>query len=231
MRTFFATLAFAIAAAPVAAQGHDHGGGHGAGQLPEGWHARFDNPEHTLADVMFMAHGGGFHARMGAPRAIFWNPEHSASGSYTVTAAFTQPRPPEHLDGYGLIIGGKDLEAPTQDYVYFLIRHDGRYIIKHRGGAEVHTIADWTEHPAVQKPDAQGRSSNTLSIDVGVEQVRFLVNGTEVASYDRAVMTQVEGIAGLRVNHGVDVFVDRFALDASPSGDRLPDSMIWQPGR
>ena len=55
--------------------------------------------------------------------------------------------------------------------------------------------------------------SNTLSIDVGKDKVRFLVNGTEVSTAD-AAKVDTAGIAGLRINHNLNVHVEGFAVKA-----------------
>jgi hypothetical protein len=47
------------------------------------------------------------------------------------------------------------------------MRHDGRYMIRHRAGDEVHTLAEWTEHEAVNRPTAEDGSRNRLAIDAG----------------------------------------------------------------
>ena len=89
--------------------------------------------------------------------------------------------PAAHPEAYGLIIGGADLEGAAQKYTYFLIRQDGKYLIKRRAGDQTPTIADWTDSAAIKKADTSGKMSNTLAIDVGKDKVRFLVNGTEVS--------------------------------------------------
>jgi hypothetical protein len=53
--------------------------------------------------------------------------------------------------------------------------------------------------------------SNTLAVDVGKDKVRFLVNGTEVSSAD-AAQVDTAGIAGLRINHNLNVHVEGFAV-------------------
>lgn len=210
MRTLLTSALFiGLAASPVVAQHAGHGGGHGGGQLPPGWQARTDRPTQNVSELMFMAMGGGYHVRTGPP-VILWNPEHTVSGNFEATATFTQPSAPERMEAYGIFIGGSDLDADNQKYTYLLIRHDGRFIVKYRDAAEAPTIVPWTESNAVQKPDANGRSTNTLSIQAGADRVRFLVNGTEVHSMARSELGAVNGIAGLRVNHGLDVMVDSF---------------------
>ncbi len=212
----FAVMAAAIAATPLAAQQPRHDPDHavaGGGQLPTGWQARLDRPTGKMADVMFMPMGNGYHVKLG-PSGIFYKPTDTATGAYTLSASFTQNAAPTHPEAYGVIFGGKNLEAANQDYMYFLVRGDGKYMIKHRAGTEVHTLADWTDHAALRKQDASGKATNVLSVDATPTTVRFLVNGQQVASHARADVPYLntDGIVGLRVNHNLNVHVDGFTV-------------------
>jgi hypothetical protein len=218
-RTLMAATALLAAAAPLAAQQHDAhhpAGRHAAGgEFPEGWQGRVDRETQKIEDVRFMAMGSGFHVITG-PHAILWNPAHSAQGAYTATATFAQTTAPERLEGYGLMVGGQQLDQPTQDYLYFLIRHDGSYMIRHRAGTEVHTLVNWTQHDAIRKATATDAASNVLAIDAGAQQVRFLINDQIVNTVDRVPMLNTNGIVGFRVGHHLDVHITNFAVN--PAG-------------
>jgi hypothetical protein len=84
-------------------------------------------------------------------------------------------------------------------------------MIKRRAGADTPTVIDWTDSAAIKKPDASGKMNNTLSIEVGADKVRFLVNGTEVTSVD-AAKVDTAGTPGLRVNHNLNLHVEGFAV-------------------
>lgn len=185
----------------------------GGVQVP-GWQARLDRPTQKVENLKFAPMGSGLHATTG-PAAILFKPENTAKGAYQVTATFAQTKLPEHQEAYGLFIGGSDLTGEGQRYTYFLIRQDGKFLIKRREGAQTKNVVDWMDHAAVQKPDAQGRLNNTLTIVVGKDKVRFLVNGTEVVSQPRTDV-DAEGIVGLRVNHNLDVHIDGFKI--APAG-------------
>ena len=67
-------------------------------------------------------------------------------------------------------------------------RQGGQFLVKKRLGSETPTVVDWTAHDAINDLDGQGRSTNTLAVEVGGNQVRFLVNGTEVATQPRSAV-------------------------------------------
>ena len=208
-----ALAAAAVAAMPITAQHQQHQADPdkkvaGGGALPSGWKGRADNG--SLSGVKVMPMGGGLHF-MSGPAGIYYKPADKATGSYEAKATFTQMVPAAHPEAYGLIIGGSDLEGAGQKYTYFLIRQDGKYLIKRRAGEQTPTIADWTDSAAIHKPDSSGKMSNTLAIDVGKDKVRFLVNGTEVTSVD-AAKVDTAGTPGLRVNHNLNLHVEGFAV-------------------
>jgi hypothetical protein len=213
-KLLFAIAAAAVVAIPVVAQHPDQHQADpdkkvaGGGTLPSGWKGRVDSG--SLSGVKAMPMGGGIHF-MSGPAGIYYKPSDKGTGAYEARATFTQMEPAAHPEAYGLIIGGADLEGTAQKYTYFLIRQDGKYLIKRRAGDKTPTIADWTDNAAIKKADSSGKMSNTLAIEVGKDKVRFLVNGTEVNTSDTA-QVDASGIAGLRINHNLNVHVEGFAV-------------------
>jgi hypothetical protein len=159
-----------------------------------------------LEHVRFMLHGASMHITSGPP-GIYYDSSRTASGEYVAKGTFTQVGKGEHREGYGPFVGGADLDGEEQRYLYFLVRQDGRFLIKERVGAKTRGIADWTPHKAIKSFDAGGKMANELSIAVGADTVRFLINGVEVAQKPRAGMP-TDGIVGLRVNHQLEILVD-----------------------
>jgi hypothetical protein len=187
-----------------------------------GWTGRID-PQAAkggkkITDDKVVSMGTGFHVTSG-PAAIYWNPANTASGNYTVTATFTQTKAAAHPEAYGLFIAGNSLDAPDQHYLYFLVRQDGKYLINHRANdSTVHKMVDWTANPAVKAIDANGKATNKLAVVVGADKLSFLVNDVEVTSLPRSSVdgsgpgSGTAGIAGVRVNHNLDVHIDGFAV-------------------
>lgn len=206
-----------LAAAPLSAQAsggkeHDPDIKANGGALPAGWMGRTDRPTAKIEDAKFVTMGPGFHVTSG-PAAIYWRDGNTTSGPFTATATFTQTKAPMHPEAYGIIFGGKSLAGADQSYFYFLVRGDGKVLVKHRAGTEVHTIMDWTDNAAVHKQDAAGKATNALTVDATkADSVRLLVNGSEAAALPLSQLGGVNGIVGLRVNHNLDVHIAGFSV-------------------
>lgn len=180
--------------------------------FPEGWVARLDRTGASLDDVHFTEAPDGYRIITG-PAGIFFRPEDQLSGTYKVEALIMQNKPSDHPEAYGLFVGGRHLDTSRQDYLYFLIRQTGEYLVKHRAGAETHTLVNWTKHEAINRPHGKGRALNTLAIWSEPDRVVFLVNGKEVTALKRVPMLNTDGIAGLRVNHNLDITVREYIID------------------
>ena len=174
------------------------------GALPTGWQARFDKEGSAVTDVKVVAATNGHRVTSG-PAAIYWTPQSTATGNYSLSASFQQLAQSRHPEAYGLVFGGKSLDAADQSYYYFLVRQDGQFTVKHRAGTEVHTLADWATNAAVKATDAEGKATNALMVAVGADSVRFSVNGTQVKAFAKSQMSDTDGLYGYRVNHNLDV--------------------------
>lgn len=171
----------------------------------EGWRSRTDDGDTTRSAVRLEPVDGGMRVRPG-PRAVYWRSGDTARGGYRVDATFAQLERVEVPESYGLFVGGRDLEGAEQDYLYFLVRQTGEYLVKHRAGEETHGLVPWTEHAAVRSFE-EGADSlvNELAVESREDRVRFLVNGTPVDSLERVEMLNTDGVFGARVNHRVHV--------------------------
>jgi len=210
IRRSLTTLALlALAAAPLAAQGANdptHKADGSAG-LPAGWAGRTDRPADKLADAKFVAMGKGYHVTSG-PAAIYWTAKDNVSGPFVASTTITQTKAPMHPEAYGIFFMGHKLDAPDQSYAYLLVRGDGKFLVNHRAGTEVHKIIPWTDNAAVVKADANGKATNTLTVDASkADSVRLLVNGKQVAALPANQFGGTDGVVGLRVNHNLDVHI------------------------
>ena len=219
MRKLLTLAATILLAAPLVARTPAQGGTKtdpdkaikGGGKLPPEWKARFDAPGTKMDAVGFENTGTGLHITTG-PAAIYYPPQEQ-SGKYRTQATFIQVKPSAHPEAYGLFIGGSNLQAETQKYTYFVINQTGKFLIKRRAGAETPTTMNWTDSPAISKPDASGKMTNALTIDVGPDKVRFLINNTEVAAKPIADL-DTKGQAGIRINHNLEVIVEAMMVSA-----------------
>lgn len=196
-------------------------GGPGSGETGPvaGWTVRTDRGDTVASEGRFTSADGGFRVRPG-PRAIFFHPDSAAAGRFRVSATFHRLAEPQMAEAYGLFLGGRDLKGAGQDYLYFLIRKTGSYLVKHRAGEETHTVVEWTESPAVRT--SQGDTvANTLAVVSDSAEVRFEVNGETVETLPRSEMLRTDGLVGVRINHGLDVRVSDFGtvpLDGETRG-------------
>lgn len=186
------------------------------------WHARTDEGATGMEAVSFGTAGDTIRVRPG-PRAIYWRDGDRVAPPYTVSADFRLLSVPPGPEGYGLFVGGRDLTSPEQDYLYFLVRHDGSYLLKHRAGAETHTLVGWTESSAVRSAEsAGGPPANRLSIRATPERMVFSVNGQAVDSLPVArTMVRAEGIAGIRANHRLDLAITGYEVAGTAGSDSM----------
>lgn len=197
-----------LIALPTAGSGQDL-------ERPSEWRARTDDPAADPdTDLWFVAMPPGWHVTAG-PAAILWDPSARAAGSFRVESEAYRFAG-RSTDGYGIFLGGRDLETDSLRYLAFLVDRDGRYRIYHRAGAELHEIQPWTGHPAIVARSADpgaGNARNLLAVEVGPDSLRFEVNGQMVAAYERMPYVETDGLVGLRVHEGVEMHVTRLDVD------------------
>ena len=188
-----------------------------AAQAPKGWKMRVDrstsasDPD-AAGDIKFVTMGSGYHAT-NPQAAVYWNPADTATGNYTLKGTFELMKPSGHVNYYGLIFGGKELEGAGQSYLYFVVAQNGTWLVKRREGSATSIVAPKTPNDAVRKPDDSGKSTNALEVRVGADKVDFVVNGTVVHSEPKTgAMAQTDGIYGIRINHLLEVQIDGLAV-------------------
>ena len=181
-------------------------------QAPKGWKMRVDRSLEASdpdgpGDIKFVTMGSGYHAT-NPSAAIYWNPANTASGNYTLKGTFVLQKPSGHPNYYGLVFGGSGLEGAEQKYLYFLVAQNGSWLIKSRDGAATSNVVGRTPNDAVQKPGADGKSTNALEVRMGADKTDFVINGTVVNSSPKSAGLKTDGIWGARVNHRLEVHID-----------------------
>ena len=189
--------------------------------LPAGYALLLDRQNRDPADFVATSTDGGLQVRTG-PAGIVYRPDQVVgAGDYAVRARFTElSAPMGHREGFGLFIGGQDLEGATQRYVYFLVRGDGRYVIKQRDGASTREMSDgWQSSAAVRVATQEdGDVTNELAIAVDGARLLFSGNGEPVADLPIGDLS-VHGVVGARVNHNLWVRIQGFRVEAPPQTD------------
>ena len=187
-------------------------------QAPAGWTMRVDRSTNAAdpdksTDVKFTRMGPGFHVTTG-PAVVLWSPDSSATGVYTLKGTFHLMKPSGHVNYYGLVFGGGNLDGPRQNYLYFLVGQNGTYVVKHRAGDTMtHDVQPRTPHAAIAKPSDAGNSVNNLEVRVGSDKIDYVINGTVVHTTPKAGMTaRTDGVWGVRVNHELDVHVEKLGV-------------------
>jgi len=212
----------------------------GSGKLPGDWMMNFDParpargatappPAPAMTEVDVQTMGTGMHFRTG-PAATYWSPKNMATGEYTVSATFSQAKSMGH-EAYGIFIGGSNLSDTTQRYVYFVVKpcrssgdckqpivlgpNFGEFIINERtSNARPTALVPATHDAAVNIENATtGAATNKLAIHVAKDTVHFILNDKLVRAIPKSLLTgSTDGLAGIRVNHNLDIHVDGFGI-------------------
>lgn len=203
-----ALAALVITAAPVAAQ------------APAGWTIRTDGAAGAghahgadAAKVKFVVMKPGWHVTTG-PAAILYDSTMRARGDWRLEADIHLFEPGGRAEGFGVFFGGSGLAGASQTYGYALVRRDGRAMLKVRDGATTRTVRDWTANTVI--PTWKGGPAGTsvkypLVVEARGDRVSLWVGGTRVLDVPRADLP-TDGVVGLRVNHALDLHVEKFAI-------------------
>ena len=212
---------FIVGVANLAAQEGDSKTVAGGGITVKGWIGQIDAKEKTagltINSAKFDKEGKGFHVTTG-PAVTYWNPANKASGDYTVSATFYEPKfmnLNDHPHPYGIVIGGNDLGTDQQSYLYCATYGNGTYIVRGFGPAPFQMggrapIAD----PAVNKAAGPGAPvTQKIAITVKGDKVMCTINDKTVATYDKSLLVtagklkSTDGVYGIRFAHNTDVIV------------------------
>jgi hypothetical protein len=144
------------------------------------------------------------------PGAIVFEPNHSTRGRFVVESeSFLFPGTSNA--GFGVFVGGADLEGPSARYVAFLIRRDGSAAIEAVEAGKTTALSAWTRTSAAVAGKADGDVRNALRVEGEAAAVTFFVNGVKVAEVAREG-SRFEGIVGLRVGADLNLHVTNLDL-------------------
>ena len=174
---------------------------------------RLDSESSDLDQFQLVEDDDGIRVQTGPAGIAYRADDVVTRGDFHIEASFVQyDAPVGYREAYGIFVGGIDLTGPDLEYTYLLIRPTGDFMVKRRVGEVTETLADWTPHEAVVSVVAEGdEPQNRLVVDVYEGETRFMVNDVVVFS-SPASRVRPYGVAGVRVNHRLDVRVDDWTI-------------------
>jgi hypothetical protein len=198
----------------------------GGGILVPGWSGQIDasaeKAGQTIKDAKLAQEGSVLHVTTG-PAVTYWNPANKVSGDYTVKATFTEPKYMnlnDHPHPYGIVIGGNDMGAASQSYLYCAAYGNGNFIVRGFGPEPFQMNGRRGEaNAAVHKAAGPGEPvTQDIALSVKGSRVECAINGTVVASYDKAdivatgKLKSTDGVYGIRFAHNTDATVANLSV-------------------
>lgn len=169
---------------------------------PTGWMVRSDGASKGAAgDTVKLIHRGkGFYLTSG-PTSLVWTPSNVAKGKFLLEGVLYSGRTGATIpDGYGVFLGGKNMQTPNAQYTEFLVKNDGQYAVFQHIGAKRVALVDWTTIAGIALHTGRRDESvrNTFRVIVDDKTVQLVINRTLATSFPRAVF-QPDGEYGVRI--------------------------------
>ncbi len=193
----------------------------GGGISVPGWTGQIDASAakrgSTLANSKLSKEGDALHVVTG-PAVAYWNPSDKASGNYTVSATFREPKYMslnDHPHPYGVFIAGNNMGTDQQTYLYCAAYGNGNFIVRGFGPAPFQMNGrEGAANPAVHKAAGKDQPvTQMVALSVKGDKVSCSINGTEVASYSKSELvtagklTSTDGVYGIRFAHNTEGLV------------------------
>ncbi len=167
----------------------------------------------TINDTKLTQEGKTLHVTTG-PAAEYWNPANKASGNYTVSATFNEPKYMNlnsHPHPYGIFIAGHELGTDQESELYCAAYGDGRFIVRGFGPEPFQMNGHGETNDAVHKAAGPGEPvEQKIALSVKDGKVSCAINGTVVASYEKTLVVadgklkSTDGIYGIRFAHNTE---------------------------
>jgi len=197
----------------------------GGGITVPGWTGKIDSNEERVGQLLQnakFAQAGGLLQITTGPAVSYWNPTNTATGNYTVKATFNEPQymnVNSHPHPYGILIAGNDLGTAQQSYLYCAAYGNGNFIVRGFGPQAFQMNGQGEANAAVHKAAGKLQPvTQEIAVSVKGDRVECAINGTVVASYDKAALIttgklkSLDGVYGLRFAHNTDVNVSGFTM-------------------
>lgn len=196
LRALALAAALCLGSAPLLAQ---------ALPRPEGWRVRVDG---TARDtVHYVRMPPGWHMTTG-PGALLYDPAYRASGRYAIEAEIFL-FPGTSQSGYGIFVGGEQLEDGEPRYLALLIRRDGQVALERVQGASSTLLSPWAAAPAVRPhPGGDEVVQNVIRLSVERDSLVVEANAARVLAVPRDDWS-LDGTFGFRVGADVNLHASR----------------------
>lgn len=192
----------------------------GGGISVSGWQGQVDanaqKQGQTVNDAKLASEGSAMHVTTG-PAISYWNPSNTASGDYTVSATFNEPKFMNlntHPHPYGVFIGGNDLGTPNATMLYCAAYGNGRFIVRGFGPEPFQLNGRGEANDAVHKAGGPGQPvDQTIALSVKGDKISCSINGTVVGTYNKSdvvgpgKLKSTDGVYGIRFAHNTDATV------------------------
>jgi hypothetical protein len=189
----------------------------GGGISVAGWTGKIDanaaKAGQTIKDAKLTEEGNVLHMTTG-PAVTYWNPADTASGDYTVSATFSEPKYMNlnsHPHPYGVFIAGNDMGTDQQTDLYCAAYGNGTFIVRGFGPEAFRMNGRSEESSVVHKAAGVGQPvTQTIALSVKGSKVECAINGTVVASYDKSALVtpgklkSTDGVYGIRFAHNTE---------------------------
>lgn len=192
----------------------------GGGISVPGWQGKIDaNAEkagQTINDAKLAGDSKALQVTTG-PATTYWNPANMATGDYTVSATFTEPKYMglnDHPHPYGIVIAGNGMGTAEQSYLYCAAYGNGTFIVRGFGPASFKLNGNGEPNAAVHKAAGPGQPvTQEIAVSVKGDRVECAINGTVVAGYNKddvlgaGKLKSTDGVYGIRFAHNTDATV------------------------
>ena len=169
---------------------------------PTGWMVRTDGASKGGAgDTVKLIHRGKGYYLTSGPTSIVWTPSNVASGKFLLQGVLFSGRSNATIaDGFGVFLGGKNMQTPNAQYTEFLVKNDGQYAVFQHHGAKRVALVDWTTLAGITLHTGRRDESvrNTFRVIVDDKTVQLVINRTVATTISRAVF-QPDGEYGVRI--------------------------------
>jgi hypothetical protein len=198
------------------------------GIFAPGWMGKIDANEAAaglkLESARLALAGNVFTVSTG-PATTYWNPANQATGDYTVSATFHEPKfqsssfgASNHPHPYGIVIAGNDMGTDTNSYLYCSAYGNGSFIVRGMGPTPFQaSVGRGVSNPPA--PGARGRAfppdtssavnkaaapgapvTQVIAMSVKGTAVTCAINGKVVASFEKSALV---GAGKLKSTDGV----------------------------